>query len=132
MDDVAQWAGLSRSAVYCSFANMVLGALHERTFAAMAETTRPRTEVSDPPPTAMREAIALVVGNWRGHTAARRTFHETANASAEFGDPWRARLPRHVVVLADLIERERAARRHPGPPLVTGDRRASATDLTPT
>jgi TetR/AcrR family transcriptional regulator, ethionamide resistance regulator len=119
MDDISAEAGLSRSALYFYFASKeaVLGALHERTHQEMARTTDPLTEADGPLAEAMHEAIEQVCRNWRAHRHALRTFHETAMVSPEFGDEWRARLERHVVVLAGLIEREiDAGRAAPAPP----------------
>jgi AcrR family transcriptional regulator len=119
IDDIARQAGLSRSAVYFYFASKeaVLGALHERTYGEMAETTQPLRDADAVTTEAMRGAIAQVCRNWRTHGPALRTFHETANATPEFGEQWRARLQRHVEVLTQLIERERhAGRAAPGPP----------------
>jgi AcrR family transcriptional regulator len=119
IDAIAAEAGLSRSAVYFYFASKeaVLGALHERTYREMARTTDPLTASDRVLSDAMRDAIAQVCRNWRNHRYALRTFHETAMVSPEFGDPWRARLERHVDVLTDLIEREiEAGRASPPPP----------------
>ena len=77
MDDIARQSGLSRSALYFYFASKeaALGALHQRTYAAMARTTDPLTQAGDA--TEADAAIDEVRRNWREHTAALRTFHET-------------------------------------------------------
>jgi AcrR family transcriptional regulator len=119
MDDIARHAGLSRSALYFYFAHKedALAALHQRTYVAMARTTEPLTEAGDATEPSMRRAIEEVCRNWREHTNALRTFHETAMVSASFGERWRERLGTHVATLAQMIEGERAAgRADPGPP----------------
>jgi TetR/AcrR family transcriptional regulator, ethionamide resistance regulator len=119
MDDIARRAGLSRSALYFYFASKeaALGGLHQRTYTAMARTTEPLTAAGDASEASMRRAIGEVCRNWREHTPALRTFHETAMVSPDFGERWRERLETHVATLARLIEGERSAgRAEPGPP----------------
>jgi AcrR family transcriptional regulator len=113
IDDIAHQAGLSRSAVYFYFSSKeaVLGALHERMYGQMAEVTMPLLAADHVSRDVMRAAIEGVARNWRVHTHALRTFHETANALPDFGAQWRARLDRHVLALTELIEDERRAGR---------------------
>jgi AcrR family transcriptional regulator len=119
MDDIATQAHLSRSALYSYFASKeaALGALHQRTYEAMARTTDPLTESGEATEHVMHDAIEQVCFNWRSHHHALRTFHETAMVSPEFGEQWRQRLNTHVAVLADLIEEaRRAGWAEPSPP----------------
>ena len=120
IDDIARQAGLSRSAVYFYFSSKeaVLGALHERMYGQMAEVTVPVLAADRVSSAVMRTAIEGVCRNWRRHGPALRTFHETANATPEFGDQWRTRLEQHVAALAEVIDRERKTRvePHPAPP----------------
>ncbi len=127
MDDIAKQAGLSRSALYFYFGSKeaALGALHQRTYEAMARTTDPLTETGDASERGMRDAIEQVCFNWRTHSHALRTFHETAMVSTEFGGPWRERLQRHVTVLTGLIEQARSAG-WAAPPPPTAEAIASA------
>jgi AcrR family transcriptional regulator len=119
MDDIANRAGLSRSALYFYFASKeeVLSGLHERIYGEMVRTMDPLADPGVPVAEAMNEAIERVGDNWRAHSHALRTFHETAMASPAFEDVWRGRLEQHVTALTAIVEAERAAgRAAPGPP----------------
>jgi AcrR family transcriptional regulator len=119
MDEIANRAGLSRSALYFYFASKeeVLTGLHERIYDEMVRTMDPLAVEGVPVAEAMSEAIERVGDNWRAHSDALRTFHETARASPTFEDVWRRRLEQHVTALTAIVEAERAAgRAEPGPP----------------
>ena len=119
MDDIANRAGLSRSALYFYFASKedVLTGLHQRIYEEMARTMDPLTVDGVPVADAMSEAIERVGDNWRAHRNALRTFHETAMTSPAFEGVWRRRLEQHVTALTSIVEAERAAGRAvPGPP----------------
>ena len=119
MDDIANRAGLSRSALYFYFASKeeVLTGLHERIYDEMVRTMDPLAVEGASVAAAMSEAIERVCDNWRAHSHALRTFHETAMVSPAFEDVWRRRLEQHVTALAVIVEGERAAgRAAPGPP----------------
>ncbi len=119
MDDIASRAGLSRSALYFYFASKeeVLTGLHRRIYDEMVRTMDPLAVEGVPVAEAMSEAIERVADNWRAHSDALRTFHETAMASPAFEDVWRRRLEQHVTALTAIVEAERAAgRAEPGPP----------------
>jgi len=119
IDEIARQAGLSRSTMYFYFASKedLLAALLVRTHDEMIRPMTLLLNAGAAVDLAVHQVLEAILGNWREHGPALRTFLETALVSPEFGDRWRAMMSENIDVAAQFVERGRAAGHLPdGPP----------------
>ncbi|HEX3925883.1 MAG TPA: TetR/AcrR family transcriptional regulator [Streptosporangiaceae bacterium] len=119
MDEIASQAGISRSAMYFYFASKedLLSALLTRTHGDIVRPSATLLNTGVAADRAIYQVLEAILVNWRQHGPALRTFLETALASPGFGDRWRTLVNENIDVMAEFIDRKRAAGHLPaGPP----------------
>ncbi|MDT5291300.1 MAG: TetR/AcrR family transcriptional regulator, ethionamide resistance regulator, partial [Mycobacterium sp.] len=119
MDEIAGRAGLSRSTMYFYFASKddLLAGLLARTHDEIVGPTAMLLKADTTADRAVRRVLEALLRSWREHGPALRTFLETGLVSPAFGARWRATTNEIIDVVAQFIDRERAAGRLPvGPP----------------
>ena len=119
MDEIATRAGLSRSTMYFYFASKddLLAGLLARTHDEIVGPTAMLLNADTTADRAVRRVLEALLRSWREHGPALRTFLETGLVSPAFGARWRATTNEIIDVVAQFIDRERAAGRLPvGPP----------------
>jgi len=119
MDEIATRAGLSRSTMYFYFASKddLLAGLLARTHDEIVGPTAMLLNADTTADRAVRRVLEELLRSWREHGPALRTFLETGLVSPAFGARWRATTNEIIDVVAQFIDRERAAGRlSAGPP----------------
>ncbi|MDT5279538.1 MAG: TetR/AcrR family transcriptional regulator, ethionamide resistance regulator [Mycobacterium sp.] len=118
MDEIATRAGLSRSTMYFYFASKedLLAGLLARTHDEIVGPTATLLNADATVDQTVREVLEALLRSWRQHGPALRTFLETGLVSPEFGPRWRATTNEIIDVVAQFIDRERAAGRLPAAP----------------
>jgi AcrR family transcriptional regulator len=118
MDEIATRAGLSRSTMYFYFASKddLLAGLLARTHDEIVGPTAMLLNADTTADQTVRKVLEALLRSWRQHGPALRTFLETGLVSPEFGPRWRATTNEIIDVVAQFIDRERAAGRLPAAP----------------
>ncbi|MDT7736888.1 MAG: TetR/AcrR family transcriptional regulator, ethionamide resistance regulator [Mycobacterium sp.] len=119
MDEIAGRAGLSRSTMYFYFASKddLLAGLLARTHDEIVGPTAMLLKADTTADRAVHRVLEALLRSWREHGPALRTFLETGLVSPAFGARWRATTNEIIHVVAQFIDRERAAGRlSAGPP----------------
>jgi AcrR family transcriptional regulator len=118
MDEIATRAGLSRSTMYFYFASKedLLAGLLARTHDEIVGPTATLLNSDATVDQMVREVLEALLRSWRQHGPALRTFLETGLVSPGFGARWRATTNEIIDVVAQFIDRERAAGRLPAAP----------------
>jgi AcrR family transcriptional regulator len=118
MDEIATRAGLSRSTMYFYFASKedLLAGLLARTHDEIVGPTATLLDADTTADQTVRKVLEALLRSWRQHGPALRTFLETGLVSPGFGPRWRATTNEIIDVMAQFIDRERAAGRLPAAP----------------